>query len=51
MVNRQIEEVKKQMVQNLDSVLARGEGIEALVQSTSNLNTKYASRKPTVRIA
>jgi len=42
MVNRQIEEVKKQMVQNLDNVLARGEGIEALVQSTSSLNTKYA---------
>lgn len=43
MVSRQIEDVKKQMVQNLDSVLARGEGIEKLVQSTSDLNTKYVT--------
>lgn len=47
MVSRQIEDVKKQMVQNLDTVLARGEGIEALVQSTSSLNTNAAQFKKT----
>lgn len=41
MVSRQIEDVKKQMVYNLDKVLERGEGIEKLVESTSSLNTKY----------
>jgi hypothetical protein len=43
MVSRQIDEVKRQMVNNLDTVLARGERIEALVESTSTLNTRHVS--------
>lgn len=50
MVSRLVEDVKKQMVQNLDTVLARGEKIEELVASTSSLNTKYVSQSTVVII-